>query len=78
MNTCNVVITFRTDINYFHLSDIAVSDGITVRTMPNRTLAEQFPIIKPSNIKKISGKISNVGVSTFTVTPADTSVTPSF
>jgi hypothetical protein len=57
-------------------TDITVGDGIIVRTMPNETLAKQVLIIKPSNIKKISGKISNVGVSTFTVIPADTSVIP--
>lgn len=55
-------------------NDIEVGDGVIVSVMPNETLAKQVLIIKPSNIKQISGKIGSVGTNTFTVTPTDTKV----
>jgi hypothetical protein len=49
--------------------DIEVGDGVIVRVMPNETLAKQVFIVKPSNVKRISGKITSIAGNTFTVRP---------
>jgi hypothetical protein len=49
--------------------DIEVGDGVIVRVMPNETLAKQVLIVKPSNVKRISGKIASIAGNTFTVHP---------
>jgi hypothetical protein len=48
-------------------ADLEVGDGVIARIMPNETLAKQVLIIKPSNIKKVSGIVEAVADDSFTV-----------
>lgn len=50
-------------------NDLEAGDGLIIRLMPNEDLATQVLIIRPSNIKKISGLVEKVGSVTFTVNP---------
>lgn len=50
-------------------SDLEIGDGVIVQVMPNETLAKQVLIVKPSNIKKISGTIQSITGNTFIVRP---------
>ncbi len=53
--------------NKADFSDLSPGDGVIVRIMPNENLAKQVLIIKPSSLKKISGKIISVTSDNFTV-----------